>query len=472
MSLFFLAIFFTGILFAQGQVSITGTITKPAGKNITFYYYKNLLANQPVFYQADLEEDGSFSVNFELEKPIPITMRHGRETTAMYVYPGDLISLSLNPKNFDETIKYEGQGKGVAASNFLAAQFLEFENALISDSEENIMKTMKAEEFLVAMDNLQQRKQDFLAKYMKENGLSKDFAEYYRSSESYKWANDLMNYKPYHAFYNKIEEEEVEIPDGYYSFLTKMEITNNKAITWSEYVSFVKNYLDYKTSNTTDGLSDEGEVTAMDKYNLAQKYLFDEPRILITAMIIKDALEYGNPLEIEDAYSAFVSTYAKTEYATLLKPIFKEAMRLAPGQPAPDIQLVDINGENVELRDFRGKVVYLDFWASWCGPCRAQMPYAKELKEEYKGQDVVFLYVSIDDDEEAWRKAVEEENLKGVLLFSQGFRSETPQAYGVKAIPNYFLINRNGTIALSNPDRPSGKNVRKQINEALESRSR
>ena len=201
--LFFVSLLISGFVFSQEQVTISGKITKPVGKNALVFYYTNSMSNQPVVHKADLDESGNFSMQFKLEKPIPVTFRHGRETTAMYIYPGDDIQVSLNPKNFDESIKYEGTTSGVSASNFLAAQYLKFENVYVNDNKENIVKTLSANEYLNTMEGIKQMKDNFLSEYIAKTPLSKTFVEYYQTSELYKWASQLYNYKGYHAYLNK-----------------------------------------------------------------------------------------------------------------------------------------------------------------------------------------------------------------------------------------------------------------------------
>ena len=467
-SILFIGVLLSGFMYAQGTVSISGKITKPVGKNVLVFYFTNATDERPNIHRANLEEDGTFSMQFDLEKPMPATFRHGRETTAMFIHPGDDIQVSLNPKNFDESIKYEGTGSGVAASNFLAAFYLKFEDpdGDIDFDMKDVIKNAAALEYQARMENFKQMKDTYFGEY--SNDLSREFREYFRSSQSYKYANDLMGYKSYHAYLNGVDESTVQIPAEYYEFMNKVEVMNPDAIHMREYVTFLNNYLNYKAQFSTDAREDFDGPSIMSKFSLAQKVLSDQPLMMVVSQMIKQGLEYGNPLEVQDAYSTFQSMFPNTSYAEMLAPIYETAMRLAPGQPAPEIQLIDINGERVSLSDFREQVVYLDFWASWCKPCRAEMPSARKLKQQFAGKEVVFLYVSIDESEDAWRKAVEEENLKGVLLFAEGPRSEVAQAYNVKAIPNYFLINKDGTIGMSNPDRPSGKNVAKQINQALE----
>lgn len=107
------------------------------------------------------------------------------------------------------------------------------------------------------------------------------------------------------------------------------------------------------------------------------------------------------------------------------------------------------------FRKYKGKVVYIDFWASWCTPCRAEMPNAAVLKKNLKGKDIVFLYFGYNDNEKAWLKAREQLSVEGGhYLLNKTMMKEADGLFGINGIPHYAIIDKNGGIVSKRADRP------------------
>jgi thiol-disulfide isomerase/thioredoxin len=104
---------------------------------------------------------------------------------------------------------------------------------------------------------------------------------------------------------------------------------------------------------------------------------------------------------------------------------------------------------------YKGKVIYIDFWASWCLPCRAEMPNAAELKKNLKGKDIVFLYFGYNDKEKAWLKARDQLGVEGEhYLLNEPMMKKAEALFGIKTIPHYTIIDKNGSIVNKKAARP------------------
>lgn len=123
------------------------------------------------------------------------------------------------------------------------------------------------------------------------------------------------------------------------------------------------------------------------------------------------------------------------------------------------------------LEDNKGKVIYMDFWASWCSPCRALMPASRELHKQYKDKDVVFLYLSIDNDFEKWQKANRDEGLsqnRFSLLAVNYPNANFYKKLNLRSIPRYLLYDKQGNLVHKNAPNPDSDVIRETLNQLLE----
>lgn len=137
-------------------------------------------------------------------------------------------------------------------------------------------------------------------------------------------------------------------------------------------------------------------------------------------------------------------------------------------KPALDFSYPDKNGKMVSLSDFKGKVVVIDVWATWCAPCIQQFPYLHKMEEAFKGKDVAFLSVSIDyeKDKQKWVTMLKEKNLIGTQLFAGGWTKITKD-YAITTIPRFMVIAKDGTMVSADAPRPSDPKLTQMVNEQL-----
>ncbi len=119
----------------------------------------------------------------------------------------------------------------------------------------------------------------------------------------------------------------------------------------------------------------------------------------------------------------------------------------AEGNTPPDITLPSPKGKEISLSDLKGKIVMIDFWASWCGPCRRENPHVKKLYAQYKSKGFEIFGVSLDNDRGRWLQAIDEDGLEWVHVSDlKKWQSVAAQAYQVSSIPQTFLLDREGRI--------------------------
>ena len=134
------------------------------------------------------------------------------------------------------------------------------------------------------------------------------------------------------------------------------------------------------------------------------------------------------------------------EYTEVVQAALYKALKLQPGQPAPEFTLHDLDGQPVSLSQFKGQVVLLDFWASWCRPCITDLPDLRRIKKKTMDKPLVFLNLSLDTDEAAWREAVDKHEIEGVHVRADGWGADVAKSYQVNSLPSYYLVDSQGLI--------------------------
>jgi len=168
-------------------------------------------------------------------------------------------------------------------------------------------------------------------------------------------------------------------------------------------------------------------------------------------------LDAGPPTGIEDAIDSFIAEATDQEHVTSITEKRDAWGAILPGQPAPAWTLPDINGKEVSLSDFKGKYVYIDFWATWCGPCLGEIPDYKQLVKDYTGRNVVFISISVDRDKPKWEEMVNKEKFEWVQLHDANKMNDD---YLVRYIPSFIFIDAEGKIIDPRAPRPSTDELR------------
>jgi len=146
----------------------------------------------------------------------------------------------------------------------------------------------------------------------------------------------------------------------------------------------------------------------------------------------------------------FSESVKGSEYYDHLFSLYSVIKRVAISQPSPDFALPDVHGDIVHLKDFRGKYVLLDFWASWCPPCRAANPDLVRIYHQYKEKGFTIVGISVDKKRDRWLEAITRDQLVWPNLSALDGWGAITQLYGVKAVPQNFLIDPQGIIVGKN----------------------
>lgn len=167
-----------------------------------------------------------------------------------------------------------------------------------------------------------------------------------------------------------------------------------------------------------------------------------------------------NITDLENIYNAYVTD---PDLRAAYKEIRDQWDLTSVGRPSPDFKGQDINGKTLSLKDFNGKYLYIDVWATWCGPCKKEIPFLKELEKKFEGKNITFLSLSTDQNKTDWENMVKSGELSGTqLLIGRG--SQFQKDYNINGIPHFILLAPEGKIVNASMIRPSSPDIEKVLN--------
>lgn len=196
----------------------------------------------------------------------------------------------------------------------------------------------------------------------------------------------------------------------------------------------------------------EFEGLEQESKNLVSNFVKEHPDSYVSPFLVAQNFIYDvNPAELDPLYAALGEKVKASHFGQSIKKALDASRSTAVGSQAPDFTLNDVNGKPVSLASFKGKYLLIDFWASWCGPCRQENPNVVKAYKQFKSKGFDILGVSLDDKKENWEKAIQQDQLTWAHVSDLGgWESKVAGLYGVKAIPMNYLLDKEGKIIAKN----------------------
>ena len=292
--------------------------------------------------------------------------------------------------------------------------------------------------------------------------VGKDFKKEIKVNEDGSYQDTLKVINGFHGFNDGNIQSFIYLKNGYEMELSFDTQDFPNSIQFTGNGSSTNTYLTEKLQLVRDEQLDNYKtIFELDKAD------FDN-RIVEIEIMLNELIENTSDLDPEvlkmetDANKKLIEFYVsnyQSEHETYSS--------LKKGSPSPKFNYPDTKGESVSLDDLKGKYVYVDVWATWCAPCKREIPFLKKLDDEFKDKDIVFVSLSIDkmEHKDKWLKMVEDEQLQGVQIMSdKDWNSDFVTAYNIKGIPRFILIDKEGNIVDANAPRPSNPNLKELFN--------
>lgn len=250
-------------------------------------------------------------------------------------------------------------------------------------------------------------------------------------------------------------EEEIRKDKNYINLQSQMKPIEEKmdAISkeYREAASFKKDDPSYKAAIEKRYTDAANELTS-----LLKSFISEHPDSYISLLILNELVNSDSGIEISDItrlYKNISEPLKQTDLGKFLENRIFTVSHTAIGAVAPDFTQNDPTGKPVKLSDFRGKYLLVDFWASWCGPCRQENPTVVKAYARFKNKNFEILGVSLDNPnaKTSWLNAIEKDKLTWTQVSDlQGWKNQAAVLYGVESIPQNFLIDPKGVIIAKN----------------------
>lgn len=385
-----------------------------------------------------LKEDGSFLDTLKAGKS---NFYFERNNVNLYAFEGDVIEIMADAKDFKNTLKFAGD---LASFN----QYLQVKTGM-QNAERANMKELYSLNEADFMKKAKENTANLMSEFEKVSDIPNSLKELERKAVEYKYYSSLTTYVSYHPYMS--QDNSYEPSEMFLAEFDKVDLTDEKLAEYSsEYYIFARGYATVKGNllYKKEALSSPmlGFMKVLN--SIENQYLKNKLGHITMLQNLANA-------EDKDAlYEEFKKCCVEQDKIAEVTELYNKVCKLDKGMPSPKfVDYENCAGDTSSLDDFKGKYVYIDVWATWCGPCRAEIPHLQKVEHKYHGKNIEFVSISVDQDKDKWKKMVTDKKLGGVQLIASD--KQFTDAYAITGIPRFILIDPSGKIVSKSAPRPS-----------------
>lgn len=426
---------------AGSDVALTVSVNSPVADELVAVCHNDI-------HTLKLDESGTAVLNLSGIDAAYLTLYHGRQYIKLYVEGGDDASLTFDGGNMAGSFVIEG-GKSAAAKYLNNVKLI----------------PLPDEDYALPFDEYRTRlagKEADAVKLLEAMDLSGEgsFKKVEAARIKYAYGSALLMYPVGHMIMSADPDFKPE--QSYYDFIASYVVEDELFAALDEYREFVS-----EAMHVLD--ADNRELTDIYPKTVAQmRYAADHlknPQVKAVIMhhIATRYVDNFGVKDIDELKNLYYTYVTDPAMSAAFEAKFERWDLSRPGRMSPGFRAVDIEGKTWTLNDFRGKYVYIDMWATWCAPCRQEMPHLKRLEAQFKDAQIVFLGLSVDSDKAKWEKMASSGDLTGTQLYL-GTQSSFQEAYRIEGIPRFILLDKNGVIISNDMSRPSEPKTAETLN--------
>ncbi|MCP2025829.1 thiol-disulfide isomerase/thioredoxin [Flavobacterium sp. HSC-32F16] len=406
--------------------------------------WKIVSKDQSVIHTLKIDAQGKFRDTLRVKEGIYF-LYDGTNYAQIYIENGSVIVVNADTNDFNKTVKFSG--KGSEATNYLGLK-METEGKLIGDeksfySQEEAVFKAKSKEIKTSLETVLDG----------VKGISESYKTKEKRNLNYSYLANLDNYEKYHEYF--AAKPGFKVSQGFLSDLDGLSFENAEDFNFSEDYKklIVAHYTKEgdKISKSTSISEDAALLQALGSIsnaNIKNSLLFSSAELGITMTT-----------DLKTYYKSFMNASTSEANKKAITESYNKLLIVDKGQPSPKFEKYENNsGGTTSLEELKGKYVYIDVWATWCGPCMAELPFLQKLEEKYHGKNISFVSISVDkaSAHDKWKKMIVDKKLGGIqLIADKDFDSQFIKNYSIMAIPRFILLDPAGNIVSSNAARPA-----------------
>ncbi len=451
------SIFIFTLAFVNFAISQNTIVTGKIKNNNSYINGIDLLVNHRYLdkdvsvYESNILEDGTFAFAVTIQEPQLVSLIYARNNALIYLEPNDSLHVEFDANSFKFSFEFEG--KSANNNDYLNTYLQKHPRELdpfkylqykagnywykIEPRKEEPMRTMQKSPYLEKMNRTKQTALMELGFFDQNNqsNLSGDFKEFMEAEIMYDWAYHML-------LYGNVYKRIHGIDSTFFQVLKDVPLQNNQ-IGSHWYRMFLDAYMNQELMKDPD----PNDNPYIKQYHIANDLLGGKALAYVQSEMISWGFHKNYMESSLEAYNNFIETNPYIEFDDKIVRSYQKAIRTAIGTAAPEFVIEEPDQDDITLSGMRGKVVLLNFWASWCRPCMKKMDEWKPLQEEF-GEEVNFVHVSFDRSADKWVETLVKKEYKGIHVMVEGdVKSEIAQQYNVRAIPQYFIIDKEGRFA-------------------------